>query len=94
MVSDGFTADLDALGAVRERIGRLTDELAGPPRDLPDAEVFGHDRLHAAVGTFADKEKDGLAAIAEETDALRAGLTETIRVYRAADEDGAGRFRS
>lgn len=94
MVSDGFTADLDALGAARDRIGRLTDELTGPPPDLPNAEVFGHDRLSAAVGTFAEREQEGRAALAEETAAIRAGLAETIRTYRAADEDGAGRFRS
>jgi hypothetical protein len=94
VVSDGFTADLDALGAARDRIGRLTDELAGPPRELPDAAVFGHDRLRAAVGTFADREKDGLASLAEEAESIRDGLAETIKVYRAADEDGAGRFRS
>jgi len=94
VVSDGFTADLDALGAVRDRIGRLTDELTGPPRELPDAAVFGHDRLSAAVSTFADREKDGLAALAEEAESIRDGLAETIKAYRAADEDSAGRFRS
>ena len=93
MVSDGFTVDLDALGAARDRIGRLTDELTGPSRDVPDAAVFGHDRLGAAVGAFAGKEKDGLAMLAEETERLRAGLAETIKAYRVADEDGAGWFR-
>lgn len=94
MVSDGFTVDLDALGAAHDRIGGLTDELTGPPPDLPPADVFGHDRLSAAVGTFADREQDGRAALAEESQAIRDGIAETIRTYRAADEDGAGRFRS
>ncbi len=92
MGSDGFTADLDALGAARDRIGRLTAELTGPPRDVPSAEVFGHGRLGDAVKEFAAREERGLATVAAEADAVRHRLVETIRTYRAADEDGADRF--
>lgn len=92
MGSEGFAADLDALGAARDRIGRLTEELTGPPRDVPGADVFGHGRLTDAVKEFAAREQRGLALVVGEADAVRRRLAETIRAYRAADEDGADRF--
>ena len=92
MGSEGFAADLDALGAVRDRIGRLTAELTGPPRDVPGADAFGHGRLSAAVAEFAAREQRGLASVVGEADSVRHGLAETIRAYRTADEDALGRF--
>ncbi|TDV51089.1 hypothetical protein [Actinophytocola oryzae] len=92
MVSDGFEVDLDALDAAREQVGRLVEELNGPPRDVPSAETFGHDRLAEAVTEFADREKPGIATLTDETMALHRGLTEVVRAYRDEDEDGAGRF--
>jgi hypothetical protein len=88
----GFSVDLGALGAVRDRVGRVAEELTGMPRDVPSAEAFGHDRLAKAVDEFADHEKRGLARLAGEADSIRERLAETIKVYRKVDEDGAGRF--
>ena len=92
MGSEGFAADLDALGAARDRIGRLTAELTVPPRDVPGADVFGHGELGEAVKEFAAREERGLASVVGEADAVRHRLAETIKAYRAADEDGAARF--
>jgi hypothetical protein len=93
VTSDGFTVDHEALGAARDRIGRLAEELAVPPRDVPSADVIGHDRLNEAVNEFADREKRGLALLAGEAEAVRHELAETIKAYRRADEDGAGLFK-
>jgi len=91
--SDGFTVDHEALGAARDRIGRLAEELTVPPRDVPSAEVIGHDRLNQAVNEFAVRERRGLALLAGEAEAVRDGLAETIKAYRRTDEDGAGLFK-
>lgn len=92
MSSDGFTVNLVALGAARDRVGRLAAELTGPPRDTPDTEVFGHGRLAEAVNQFAVREKRSLAELTGETESIRRGLTETIKTYRDTDQDGASRF--
>jgi hypothetical protein len=89
---DGFSVDLDALGAARDRVGRFAEELSGPPRDIPNTDVFGHDRLAEAVKEFADREKHGLAQVAGEAESIRDGLAETIKIYRKADDDGVGRI--
>ena len=94
MGADGFTVDLGALGAARDRIGRLADELTAPPRDVPSGEVFGHSRLAEAVGTFTPQEKRGVAWLAAEAESIRHGLAETVKVYRQADEAAARRFRN
>ena len=93
MSSDGFTVDLDALAAARDRVGRLAAELAKPSRGVPNAEVFGHEGLHKAVNEFAVREKRGLALLARETESIHQGLAETIKTYQETDEDVAGRFR-
>lgn len=93
MNSDGFTVDPDALRGARDRIGRLAAELTGPPRDVPSAEDFGHDRLALAVNAFAASEKRGLSLLAKEAETIRHGLSETIETYQRTDEDGAGWFR-
>jgi hypothetical protein len=79
---DGFTVDLDELGTARDRVGRLAEELTGPPRDVPSAEVFGHGQLAEAVNEFAAREKRGLARLASETESIRKGLAETIKTYQ------------
>lgn len=93
MDSDGFTVDLDALGAAHDRVGRLAAELTGSPRDTPDADAFGHRGLAEAVHAFAGQGKRELAELADETEAIRAGLAESAERYRRADEDGADLFR-
>lgn len=90
----GFTVDLDALGAARDRVGRLAEQLAGPPRDIPETDVFGHVRLAEAVNEFADRERRGVAQLAGEARSIRHRLAETIKTYQKADRDGAGRFGS
>ena len=92
MSSDGFTVDLDALGAAGARAGRLADELAESPGDVPGVEVFGHRRLSEAVTEFAERERRERARLTGVAESLRHGLAETVRTYRRADEDGAGRF--
>jgi hypothetical protein len=91
---DGFTVDLGALDAARDRVGWLTEELTRPPREVPNDEVFGHGRLAEAVNEFAAREKHGLAWLAGEAESIRHGLAETIKTYRKVDEDGASRFGS
>lgn len=93
MSSDGFAVDLGVLRGARDRIGRLAEELAGPPRDVPGAGVLGHAALAEAVTRFADREERGLALLTSEAESCRHGLTETIRTYQKADEDGADLFR-
>jgi len=90
--SDGFTVDLDALGAARDRVGRLAADLTEPPPAVPGVEVFGHGRLTEAAEEFAAREKHGRERLAGEAESIRRGLAETIETYRQADEDGAGRF--
>ena len=90
---DGFEVDLGALTAARDRIGRLAEELTEPPRDVPSAEVFGHDRLAEAVNEFAAREKHGLARLTGEAESYRHGLAETIKNYRDAEEHSTSRFR-
>ncbi len=93
MSSEGFAVDLDALGVARDRVDRLAGELAGPGRDVPGAEVFGHGRLAEAVREFAAQERRGLARLTGEAESIRDRLAETVRSYRKGDEDVAGRFR-
>jgi hypothetical protein len=90
--SDGFAVDLDALDVVRDRVDRLAGELAGPPRDVPGADVFGHGRLAEAISKFAAQEKLGLARLTAEAESIRDRLAETVKIYKKGDEDGAGRF--
>jgi hypothetical protein len=90
--SDGFAVDLDALGTARDRVSRLTEELTGPPREVPSAEAFGHSRLAEAVNEFADQERHGLSRLVGEAESIRHGLAETIKTYQQVDEEGAGRF--
>jgi hypothetical protein len=90
--SDGFRVELDALAAASGRTGRLADELAESPRDVPGVEVFGHRRLSEAVDEFAARERQGRARLAGEAESIRHGLAETVRTYRQADEGGAERF--
>lgn len=94
MESDGFTVDLDALGAAHERIGRLAGELTGPPHDLPGADAFGHRGLAEAVHSFARQEKRDLAELTGETESIRRGLAESVECYRRAEEDSVGLFRA
>ena len=94
MSSDGFEVDLGALGAARDQVSRFAAELSEPRRSVPSADVFGHDRLAEAVNEFAAKEKVGMARLAGEAESIRSRLAETIRTYRAADEDSAGRLGS
>jgi hypothetical protein len=91
--SDGFAVDLDALSAVRDRVDRLAGELAGPPRDVPGADVFGHGRLAEAIGTFAAQEEHGLARLTAEAESIRDRLADTVKTYQQGDQDGAGRFK-
>jgi hypothetical protein len=88
----GFTVDLHALGAVRDKVGRLADHLTGPPRDVPDAEAFGHARMTKAVDEFATRETRSMAQLAGEAVSIRRRLGETIKTYRQADDNAAGRF--
>jgi hypothetical protein len=88
----GFTVDLKALGAARDKVGGLADQLTGPPRDVPSAEVLGHARLTDAVNEFATREKRCMAQLASEAGSIRHGLAETIKTYRQVDEEAAGRF--
>jgi hypothetical protein len=90
--SDGFRVDLDALGAVRDRVDRLAGELAGPSRDVPGADVFGHGRLAEAINEFAAQEERGRARLTAEAESIRDRLAETVRTYQRGDEDGADRF--
>ncbi|MCT2582645.1 type VII secretion target [Actinophytocola gossypii] len=90
--SDGFTVDLDALGAAGARAGRLADELTASPATFRGVEVFGHRRLSEAVTEFAERERRERARLAGVAESLRHRLVETVRTYRRADEDGAGRF--
>jgi hypothetical protein len=89
---DGFEVDLDELGAARDKVGRLAAELTGPPREVPGAEAFGHERLAKAVNEFAAREQRGLTRLAGEAKSFHHGLSETIRTYRDTDEDSADRF--
>jgi hypothetical protein len=91
--SDGFAVDLDALSAVRDRVDRLAGELAGPPRDVPSADVFGHGRLAEVINEFAAQEKLGRARLTAEAESIRDRLAETVKTYQQGDEDGAGRFK-
>jgi hypothetical protein len=91
--ADGFAVDLGALGVARDGVGRLADELTGPPRDVPGDEVFGHSGLARAVGEFTPRERRGVAWLAAEAESIRHGLAETIRTYRRTDETAARRFR-
>ncbi|MBP2330428.1 hypothetical protein JOF56_010813 [Kibdelosporangium banguiense] len=93
MSSDGFAVDLEALSAVRDRVGRLAGELAGPPREVPGADVFGHGRLAEAVDRFAAEEKLGLGRLTAEAEAIRDRLADTVRAYQQGDESGADRFK-
>jgi hypothetical protein len=91
--SEGFAADLEVLGAARDRLGRLTDELAASPaREVPGSDAFGHAGLADAVREFADGEQRGLALLAGEAEGIRHRLAETIEDYRKADDDGAALF--
>jgi hypothetical protein len=90
--SDGFTVDLGALAAARDRVGRLAVELTGPTRDVPSAEAFGHGRLAEAVTEFATREKRSMASLNGEVESTRHRLVETIKVYRDTDEDVARQF--
>jgi hypothetical protein len=89
---DGFTVDLDALGAARARVARLADSLTEPPPDAPAAEVFGHGRLADAVNEFAAWDEDARTRLTSETTSVHHGLVETIRAYQQVDEEGADRF--
>lgn len=93
MSSDGFAVDLNSLRAVGDRVGRLANELAGPSREVPSADVFGHGRLAEAINTFASQEKIGLARLTAEAESIRDRLAETVKTYREVDEKGAGRFK-
>jgi hypothetical protein len=90
--SDGFEVDLGALSAAREQVGRLAEELAEPPRDVPSVEAFGHDRLAEAVNEFVAREERGLASLTGEAESIHQRLAETIKTYREMDEGVAGRF--
>jgi hypothetical protein len=92
--TNGFTVDLEALGAARDRVGRLAEELHGPPREVPNAGVFGHRRLAEAVDEFTAREERARACLTSEAESIRDELAETIKAYKKVDEDGAGRFRS
>ncbi|MGB3438713.1 MAG: hypothetical protein WBA97_08160 [Actinophytocola sp.] len=94
MSSDGFEVDLGALGAARDQVGRIAAELSEPQRVVPSADVFGHGRLAKAVNEFAAKEEVGVSGLAGEAESIRSRLAETIRTYRDADEDSAGRLGS
>lgn len=89
---DGFEVNLDALSAARDQVGRLAAELTRPPRDVPSAEVFGHDRLAQAVNEFATREKSGRTRLRGEAESFRRRLAATVKTYRDTDEDCAGRF--
>jgi hypothetical protein len=71
----------------------LAGELAGPTRDLPSVEVFGHGRLAEAINKFAAQEKVGLGRLSAEAESIRDRLAETVKTYKKGDEDGAGRFK-
>ncbi|MFD1047628.1 hypothetical protein ACFQ1S_19845 [Kibdelosporangium lantanae] len=71
----------------------MAGELTEPSRDVPHAEVFGHDRLAEAINEFTAQEKRGLARLTAETESIRDGLAETVKTYQRVDEDSAGRFR-
>lgn len=92
MDSEGFAVDLGALGAVRNRVGSLAEQLAGPPRDISTPEVFGHTRLAEAVKVFAAQENRGLAWLTGDMESIRDTLAETIKSYQKLDERGAGWF--
>lgn len=92
MGSDGFEVDLGALGAARDQVGRFATELTEPRHAVPGADVFGHGRLAKAVNEFATQEKSGIARLAGEAESIRGKLAETIKTYRDADEDSAGRL--
>jgi hypothetical protein len=91
--SDGFAVDLDALSAVRDRVGRLAGELAGPSCEVPGADVFGHGRLAEAITRFAAEEELGRARLTAEAESIRDRLAETVKTYHKGDEDGADRFK-
>jgi hypothetical protein len=88
---DGFTVDLDALVAARDRVGRLAAELINPP-DVPRAEAFGHDRLAEAVDEFSARGQRRLAWLANEAASIQHRLDETLKAYRKMDRDNAGWF--
>lgn len=91
--ADGFTVDPGALGAARDRVDKLAEELTEPrPREAPNAAVFGHGALADAVSEFVDREKRGLSRLADDAAAISDGLTDTINAYIDADDDGASRF--
>jgi DNA-binding ferritin-like protein len=92
VAQDGFAVDLDELGAARDRIGRLAEELNGPPRETPSDDAFGHHPLAKAVNKFSDQEKESMARLVKEAESIRHELTETIKTYRKADDDTAGQL--
>jgi hypothetical protein len=89
---DGFTVNLDALGAARDRLVGWS-VLTGLPREVPNAGVFGHRRLAEAVNEFTAREERARACLTSEAESIRNDLAETVKAYKKGDEDGAGRFR-